>query len=160
MNKQMSREFHDKTGTRLYNVWNNIKRRCYTKTNPYYKYYGGCGVKMCDEWRVSFSSFYDWSMGNGYDKDAKQGDCTLDRIDANGNYCPENCRWVSMKEQNFNRKANLILEYQGKKQCLAEWADELNINHSTLYYRIKRGWSVERALSEGVRTNGRKQQHH
>ena len=152
MNKQISREFHDKTGTRLYNVWNNIKRRCYTETNPCYKYYGGCGVKMCEEWRLSFSAFYDWSMKNGYDENAKQGDCTLDRIDNNGNYEPSNCRWVSMKVQNLNRKANRVIEYNGETHTLVEWADILNFNYSTLLYRFIRGWSVERAFTERKRT--------
>ena len=107
---------HNKTHTRLFRVWQNIKRRCYAKTNPDYKYYGACGVKVCDEWLNSFQAFYDWAMQNGYNESAPKGQCTLDRIDTNGNYEPSNCRWVSMKVQNLNRKANVILEYNGKKQ--------------------------------------------
>ena len=145
---------HSKTDTRLFNVWQNIKRRCYTKTNPSYKYYGACGVKVCKEWRESFEAFYTWAIANGYDENAPKGVCTLDRVDIYGNYEPNNCRWVSMKAQNFNRKANVILEYNSKKQTLTEWANELNINPSTLYHRIKRGWSVERALTTKVKANG------
>jgi hypothetical protein len=148
--KQFSREIHNMTDTRLYNVWNNIKRRCYTKTNPSYKYYGGCGVKMCEEWRKSFKSFYEWALNNGYNENAPKGECTIDRIDCKGNYEPSNCRWVSMKEQNLNRSANKIIEYNGIKRTLKEWSDILNFNYSTLLYRLRRGWSVERALTEGV----------
>ena len=82
--KQISRETHNMTGTRLYNVWNNIKRRCYTRTNPSYRYYGGCGVKMCEEWRKSFSAFYEWAKKSGYDEEARKGSCTIDRIAEKG----------------------------------------------------------------------------
>ena len=146
--KQMSRELHSKTNTRLYNVWNNIKRRCYTKTNPSYKYYGGCGIGMCEEWRKSFSAFYEWSVKNGYNENAPKGECTIDRIDVNGDYQPSNCRWVSMKTQNLNRKANRIIEYNGETHTLVEWANILGINYSTLLYRFRRGWNTERALAE------------
>ena len=142
---------HHMTNTRLFNVWQNIKRRCYTKTNPSYKYYGACGVQICDEWRYSFQKFYDWAIKNGYDENAPKGQCTLDRIDTNGNYEPNNCRWVSMKVQNLNRKANVVLEYNGKKQTLKEWSIELEINYCTLLYRLRRGWSVERALTERMK---------
>lgn len=90
---------HHMTNTRLFNVWQNVKRRCYTKTNPSYKYYGACGIKVCKEWRENFISFYTWAMANGYDENAPKGVCTLDRIDINGDYEPNNCRWVSMKVQ-------------------------------------------------------------
>lgn len=142
---------HHMTNTRLFNVWQNIKRRCYTKTNPSYKYYGACGVKICDEWRYSFQKFYDWAIKNGYDENAPKGQCTLDRIDTKGNYEPSNCRWVSMKEQNLNRKANKIIEYNGKNQTLKEWSIELKINYSTLLHRLRRGWSVERTLTERMK---------
>ena len=95
---------HRKTNTRLFNVWQNIKRRCYTKTNPSYKYYGERGIKVCREWLESFDAFREWSYANGYDENAPKGKCTIDRIDVNGNYEPLNCRWVSMAEQNKNKR--------------------------------------------------------
>ena len=95
---------HRKTNTRLFNVWQNIKRRCYTKTNPSYKYYGERGISVCDEWLNSFDAFREWAYANGYDETAQKGKCTIDRIDVNGNYEPSNCRWVSMAEQNKNTR--------------------------------------------------------
>ena len=76
----------DGKGTRLYGVWKGMKSRCYTKSNSDYKHYGARGIKMCDEWRDSYQAFHDWAFANGYDPDAPRGQCTIDRIDVNGDY--------------------------------------------------------------------------
>ena len=89
---------------RLYRVWDNIKQRCNNPNNTSYKYYGGRGIKMCDLWESDYVSFREWAIANGYDKDAKQGQCTIDRIDNDGNYTPDNCRFVSMKTQAMNKR--------------------------------------------------------
>ena len=90
--------------SRLYNVWHNMKQRCYYKKYKQFSDYGGRGITVCDEWRTDFSTFKDWAYANGYDENAEYGKCTLDRIDNDGNYCPENCRWVPMAVQNKNRR--------------------------------------------------------
>lgn len=90
---------HGKKNSRLYRIWGNMKTRCSNPTTKYYKYYGGRGITICEEWRNSFQRFYDWAMTNGY-----SDDLTIDRIDVNGNYEPSNCRWVTMKEQSKNKR--------------------------------------------------------
>lgn len=88
---------------RLYSVWLNMRGRCTNPSRPDYKYYGGCGVEVCEEWS-DYSKFRSWAFANGYDPAAPHGQCTIDRINVNGNYCPENCRWVDMKTQRHNRR--------------------------------------------------------
>lgn len=98
---------HGQWYSRLYWVWCAMKKRCYNAKHPTFKNYGGRGITVCDEWLNSFPAFAEWAMANGYKPDARQGECTLDRIDTNGNYCPDNCRWVSMKVQQNNRRNNV-----------------------------------------------------
>lgn len=87
--------------TRLYNIWNNIKNRTLNPKDKRYNYYGGRGITICDEWKNDVKSFYDWSILNGYEENKS---LSIDRIDNDGNYCPENCRWVTQTIQNRNRR--------------------------------------------------------
>lgn len=95
---------HGYSGTRLYTVWKQMKKRCYNQHDPVYKHYGALGVTVCDEWKNSFTSFRKWMLEHGYDENAKRGKCTIDRIDPDGNYCPENCRVVDMHVQAKNKR--------------------------------------------------------
>lgn len=127
---------HRKSQSNLYRRWDKIKQRCYNKNNHAYKHYGGRGIVMCDEWRDDFMAFYDWAINNGYYKNL-----TIDRIDVNGNYEPNNCRWVDYTTQNNNRSNTIYITCNGKTQSVMQWCRELNLNPSTVYYRVKRGYN-------------------
>lgn len=94
---------HGKTKSRLFPIWQSMKDRCYCPSNHAYKYYGERGITVCDEWRNDFQKFYEWAMANGYDENAPTWQCTIDRIDNDKGYSPDNCRWVDMKVQNNNK---------------------------------------------------------
>lgn len=95
---------HGKRNTRLYAVWASMKARCFCKTNSDYKHYGARGITVCNEWKNDFQSFYDWAMANGYDENAPCGQFTIDRIDNDGNYEPTNCRWITIQDQQKNKR--------------------------------------------------------
>lgn len=134
-----------KSTTRLYRIWNGMKKRCYTPNEGAYKYYGARGISVCDEWKNNFFAFKEWAIKTGYNDGL-----TIDRIDVNGNYSPSNCRWATRKEQANNTRRNRILTFNGKSMNIAEWSKETGIKQNTILYRIKRNWSVERALTEGA----------
>ena len=133
---------------RVYRIYHNMKSRCYLKTFSRYEYYGGCGIKICDEWlgKKGFDNFYNWSMLNGY-SDNKE----IDRIDYNGDYEPNNCRWVDRKTQNNNTRRNHYIKYNGETKTIAQWATIFNIHRCVLNNRIRRGWDFEQAISEKTR---------
>lgn len=144
------REIHTSHGgseSRLYHVWHSMKERCYSKTHNAYPDYGGRGITVCNEW-LDFANFRKWAMDSGYDENAPQWACTLDRVDVNGGYCPQNCRWVDMAEQAKNKRNNRHIEYNGETHNLSEWASILGIGYQTLYARLTvHGMTVEEALS-------------
>ena len=123
---------HGMTRTRIHTTWQSMKSRCYDKNNHSFSHYGGRGITMCDEWKNSFDSFYSWAISNGY-----TDELTIDRIDNNKGYAPDNCRWISMTEQNNNRRNNVILEHNGEKDSLANWCKKLNLDYKH-YYTVYR----------------------
>lgn len=136
----------------LYSVWNAMKLRCYNPNNKAYKNYGGRGITMCDEWLNDYATFRSWAIANGYDENAKYGDCTLDRIDVNGPYCPDNCRWANAVEQQNNTRKNHYITYNGATKSIAEWARETGIADDTIYQRIgKLGWDPIKAITKPMR---------
>ena len=131
-----------------------MKSRCYYQGDKNYKNYGGRGIIVCDEWRNSYNNFKGWALSNGYQADAPRGKCMIERIDVNGNYCPENCVWKTNKEQANNKTNNHLVEHQGETHTISEWAGILNVAYNTLLNRINHGWTIERALTEPVHNNG------
>jgi hypothetical protein len=130
--------------TRMYSIWLSMNSRC---TNPrvhHWDRYGGRGITVCERWRRSFENFLA-DMGEPPDG------CTLDRIDNDGPYSPENCRWATQAEQRRNTSRARLLTYQDRTQPEVEWAEELGIGVGTLRSRINRGWTVERSLTQPVR---------
>ncbi len=123
---------HGKTNTRLFHIFATMKQRCYNNNNTDYKNYGGRGIKICDDWLDNFASFYNWSMSNGYKENL-----TIDRIDNNKGYSPDNCRWVGVETQARNKRNNIQITYLGKTQPLKIWCQELNLPYRTIFNRYK-----------------------
>lgn len=137
---------HGGSSEHLYGVWAAMKRRCEYPKDKRYKDYGGRGIKVCERWRNDYAAFKEDAIKAGYIDGQGYGKCTIDRIDVNGDYCPENCRWVDMGTQNNNRRNNNLVTYNGETKTVAQWARETGINAGTLYSRIERGWTPARAL--------------
>lgn len=132
---------HNGFGTRLYEIWRQMNRRCYGKNTKAYKDYGGRGISICEEWH-DFDTFRKWAFSSGY-----TDSLTIDRIDVNGNYCPENCRWATVKEQANNRRSCHFVEYQGENHTISEWADIYGINQVRLWDHLSRcNWDMGKAL--------------
>lgn len=137
---------HGGYGTRLYGIWQAMKKRCYAPNNKNYSLYGGRGIEVCDEWYGDFGAFQKWALRNGY-----ADSLSIDRIDNSGNYEPSNCRWADATMQGANRRTSILISYNGETHCIAEWARLKRIKKRTLYDRIETyGWTIERALNEPV----------
>lgn len=131
----------------LYRVWCAMKERCVNINNHKYKNYGGRGIKVCDEWKNNFMDFYNWAMNNGY----KHG-LTIDRINNNGNYEPNNCRWITMYEQSINKTNTVFVNYKSKQYALIELCKIKNINYLCVKQRIKKlKWNIEKAIETPIR---------
>ena len=134
---------HGASDTSLYAIWCTMKARCYNENNQKYYRYGARGIKMCNDWKDSFESFQSWALTNGY-----SSVLSIDRIDNDGDYCPENCRWVNAYVQANNKSTNRYITYNSQTHTLSEWSRIVDIPYSTIYSRIYRlNWSIEDALT-------------
>ena len=142
--------------SRLNHIYNDMKKRCYKPYCKAYKWYGARGIIICEEWlnqekavianryntTKGFLNFRKWALENGY-----ADNLTLDRIDVNKGYSPENCRWTTYKEQVNNTRRNHLLTYKGETKTMQQWCDIFHLNKSTVRHRLKYGWSIEKALT-------------
>lgn len=144
---------HGLSKSRLNYIYRHMKSRCYNYNNKNYKNYGERGINICDEWlgKNGFINFYEWSISHGYSENL-----TIDRINVNGNYSPDNCRWVDLNTQENNRTNNRLITYNNETMTMAMWAKKLGMNYQTLTNRICTcGWSIERAFITPVRNNNK-----
>lgn len=133
----MRRRGYKSTGTRLYNIWSGIKKRCLNERDASYDRYGGRGITVCDEWKNSFEAFHDWALSHGY-----ADDLTIDRIDNSGDYCPENCRWATTETQCRNRRSNIIIKIGNSSRTLKEWCEIFDVDYQNANARYHRNGFV------------------
>lgn len=134
-----------KHNNRLYNIWYNMNRRCFNEKAKDYKNYGAKGIKVYKEWKHDFYSFYEWATNNGYNKNL-----TLDRINNKENYCPENCRWITLKQQHRNYSQNRNYTINNETKCLTEWCELYNVKFTTAIYRLNKGMGIVEALTKPI----------
>lgn len=142
-----SKATHGEGNSRLYHAWSAMKQRCSNPNNRKYDSYGGRGITVCDEWANSYLAFKKWAIENGY------SDClTIDRIDNEKGYSPDNCRWITNKDQQRNKRNNRLVTINGETKTLAEWSEISGIGHGVLWQRLfNHGWSYEKALTTPVK---------
>lgn len=140
---------HGESKTRLYRIWSGMKSRCVNPSCAGYENYGGRGITVCASWKNDFLSFKAWALSHGYDENAPRGQCTLDRVDVNGDYCPENCQWVPMKKQMQNKRNTHYITRNGETHSIAEWSQILGVPTNTLYSRAGwLGWPEDQVLEK------------
>ena len=132
---------HGFSNTRLYTTWCGMKARCNNPKEKAYKYYGGKGIKIATEWENDFLQFRQWALQNGYNENL-----TIERIDVNGNYCPENCTFITMYEQAQNKRRNHIFYVNGKAMSARSYCQFKGINYNMFMYRLGKGWKISKIL--------------
>ena len=140
---------HGLSKTRLYRIWCGMKSRCYNSNDTTYKNYGGREIEICDEWlgENGFITFYNWAMQNGY-----ADNLTIERNNHEGNYEPDNCRWIPIEDQAKNTRRIRLVRIGNDVKSLSEWCRVLNVSMSTVYKRLNKGWSAEKALTHPIKT--------
>lgn len=134
---------HGLTKHPLYQIWSSMKRRCYCKKDRAYKWYGGAGVTICDEWLKDFVCFYNWAMSHGY-----SFGLSIERNENKKGYNPDNCKWIPRKDQPKNRSYCYKIKYLGAVKSLADWCRYLDLDYMLIYQRIAVGWAFEDAISK------------
>jgi hypothetical protein len=137
---------HGERHSRLYRVWEGMRRRCNDPKFPSYENYGGRGITVCEEWLNNASAFIQWAKNNGYKKGL-----SIDRIDVNGNYEPSNCRWVNAKQQANNRRNNVFITHNSRTQTIAEWENELGFKPGVIGKRLRKGICIKDAITKPLR---------
>ena len=122
---------HGDHKSRLHNIWGDMKQRCGNEKHTNYRLYGERGIDVCEEWSDNFETFRNWAVSNGY-----SDNLTLDRIDNDGNYCLDNCRWVDRYTQMSNTRKTRRITYNGETHSISEWARKFNVSYNLLYYRL------------------------
>lgn len=140
MAKKFGSKIHHGTGTRLYEIWKGMRKRCNCSYRKEYKNYGAKGIRVCAEWD-EYPRFRDWAMANGY-----TDDLTIDRIDPHKDYSPQNCRWITKKEQENNRSNNIYITINGETRTVSQWAEKYGINRHKIYALVYKGASPEEAI--------------
>lgn len=145
--KKHSKAKHGYSHTKIHQKWLSMKYRCYCERDISYKNYGGRGIKVCDEWlgKDGAKNFIEWALANGWDA-SESKNLTIDRIDVNGDYCPENCRLVGNEVQQNNKTTNIFVTYNGETMTLKQLCDKYRKKYGTVYGRYKRGLPIEKCL--------------
>ena len=131
---------------RLQHIYSQMKQRCYKIDNHIYKYYGGKGITICDEWLNNSNNFYKWALENGYDNNL-----TIERINVNGNYEPSNCKWITKTQQGYNKTNSKLYTIENETKCLSEWCKIYNIDYFLVRGRLKFGWNIKEALTKPIK---------
>ena len=143
---------HGGKHTKLYKIWCSIKQRCYNKNNTHYRYYGGRGIGLCLEWENNFAEFRSWAYKNGY-----EDGLSIERIDVNSGYEPNNCKWIPISEQCNNKQNSKRFQIEGETLSLKQISEKYKINYDTLYYRVcKLYWNIDEAISREAKNMPRR----
>lgn len=141
---------HGLCNSRIYNIYNHMISRCYKKNDRKYKDYGGRGITVCSEWRDSFQRFCDWAMANGY-----TDELSIDRIDNNNGYSPDNCRWATFKQQANNKRTNKTVTIKGETMTIAQAAEKAGVSTQTMWWRVENGKRGEELLERRIKRSAK-----
>ena len=142
-NTACKRSKHGMCKTRLHRIWLHMKERCNNPNCKAYPDYGGRGINVCDSWSDDFQAFHDWAIANGY-----EDNLSIDRINTNGNYEPDNCRWATTEQQANNKRKSAFITLNGETHTMSEWANITGISYSTIRSRRTRGYKPEQILAK------------